>query len=727
MCRDRVDERSAAAIAVVAGLLAALSGAEPTGSTLIDSVLIVVSVAAVVWASASAPWWAPAGAAGVAAVLALEPALVAVGAGAFVAGLVGGARHEDHAELRAIVAAVALNVLIRSELDGFLGFSALIGISIGIALFVVGIRRRPRAIRRAGWIAAATVVGLAVLAVLATGLTAMSVRTDITRASQQARQAVEVLNGGDYQQAAVLFRDSSLAFDAVDRRLGEPLGQMALLLPGVAQNVSAGADLAAAAGRSIGDVATALGQIDPESLRVVDGAIDVDAIRAVEQPLVDVQDSLADLRQVTVDVQSPWLVGRLQDELADLDADFEDNEPLLQNAIDAVRLAPDLLGAGGPRRYLIMFTSPAELRGITGFFGNYAEVTIDDGRIDVTEFGRRSDLSDYVVDNGATCRSCPQEFIDRYGPYSLAVGPDLDVLEFGWPNITMPADFPLMAQAAAVIYPQSGHDDVDGVIAIDPFVVQALMAYTGPVEVPELDVTVQPDDAASFILRDQYLLAEQTGNETRIDALDTLGGEVIAALLGGALPVPSDLARDLGPLVEEQRLLVWTTIPAEQELLDRIGLLGALPAMGDDGGFGFTVVNGGNSKIDVFLERDVDVRIERGPDGERLLIADVALVNNAPARGLPPTVIGNSYGLPQGTSRMLVTMYGPSTLRNLLVDGDPVEYDVAPEAGWTAYSRTVDVGPGDRIAFRVEFELGAPLDGLDEPVIWEQPLADRSR
>ena len=55
-----------------------------------------------------------------------------------------------------------------------------------------------------------------------------------------------------------------------------------------------------------------------------------------------------------------------------------------------------------------------------------------------------------------------------------------------------------------------------------------------------------------------------------------------------------------------------------------------------------------------------------------------------------------------------------------------MEYDVNAEAGWTAYSRTFDVGPGATVTLRLEFELGAPLDDVDEPVIWEQPLADRS-
>ena len=242
--RNRVDERNAAAIGLVFGLVALLAGAEPTGSMVIDAVLVVLSVGVVVWASASAPWWAPAGAAGIAAVIAFQPLLAVIAAMAFVVGLVIGVRRRDQAELRAVVAGVALNVLIRSELDGFFGLSAIIGISIGVALFVVGVRRRPSAIRRLAWIAAAGLAGVAMLGLFGLAVAGASSRSDVSLGARQARQAITTLNSGDYQGAAALFADSSSAFGRADDRLGGLLALPSRLIPGVSQNVTAGADLA---------------------------------------------------------------------------------------------------------------------------------------------------------------------------------------------------------------------------------------------------------------------------------------------------------------------------------------------------------------------------------------------------------------------------------------------------------------------------------------------------
>ncbi len=693
----------------------------------VDWILVGVGVAAVVWAAASAPWWAVAGAAGIAAVVAFEPIVAAVAAVAFGLGLWIGVRQRDQSTLRAIVAAVAMNALIRSELDGFLGLSAIIGITVGVALFVVGLRRRPSAIRRIGWISAASIGAVAVVAVVAAGWTAFTVRSDLTDGSRQARGAVDVLDSGDYQQAAVGFRAAANSFDSVDRRLDSPLGRLALVVPGVAQNVSAGADLSAAAAATLDDVAVALEQVDPEALRVVGGAIDVDAISAVEAPLAQVQASLADLRQVTADVQSPWLLGRLQDELADLTREFDEKEPRLDNAVDAVRLAPQILGADGSRRYLVLFTSPVEARGLTGFIGNYAVVEIDEGQIRVTDFGRRSDLQQAANESGASCAECPEEMLARYGDSGLDRGDGTFGSE-GWTSLTLPAHFPYVAEAAQIMFPQSGGDPIDGVIAMDPHVVQALMQYTGPIELAEAGLTVQPDEAARFLLEGQYDLIPAGSNDERIEAIDTLGQQVIGTLLTSALPVPSELAGDLGPLASEHRLLMWTDEPAEQDILDRVGLLGALPPLGDDGGFSVMVSNAGHNKIDAYLDRTVDTTIENRPDGTRVLIAEVTLTNTAPENGLPAYVIGNDYGFPPGTSYLWINFFGPDKLLGATRNGEPMTLQTSPstEVGWHAYDGYEVLASGETATYRLEFELGPADDEVDDPTVWLQPLARRT-
>ena len=740
---NSVDERTAIAIAAVAGVLAVFSDAQPTGQSIIDAVLIVLSVGAVVWASASAPWWASAGIAGVGAAIAFDPVVAAIGAVAYVGGLVVGIRRQDLSEIRSVIGAIAMNVLIRSELEGFLGLSAIIGIGCGLSLFVVGVRRRPPAVRRIGWMVlggAGTFVAAALLLLAVAGLGA---RPDVTEAARSARQAVDVLNQGDYDGAAALFEDSSVRFRSADKQLSGVLVIPAQLVPGVAQNVSAGADLSAAAADATAEAAASLRQVDSAALRVSGGAINLDAIRAVEAPLERVQGALNDLRNAVEQIDSPWVAGPIQDELDEQQADFDDNEERLDNAIDAVRLAPALLGGDGVRRYMIIFTSPAEARGLGGFFGNYADVTVDDGRIDVTEFARRSELQEANLENRAFCSTCDEELLARYGSFGFNTGPNGSFGASGWQNLTMPAHFPYIAEATQDLYPQNGGNPIDGVIVMDPYVIQALMKYTGPIDIAEFGVTVAPDNAAQFILEDQYLLAaEDDGsgnidNVERVDALGTLGDEVISSLLTGSLPKPPELAKDLGPLVDERRLLVWTDNEDEQDLLDRVGLLGAIPTLDDnDGGFSVSVTNASGNKIDVFLDRDVTVDVRTEPDGRRTLVADVTFTNNAPASGLPRYVIGNQNNQPEGSSQLWVTFYGPRALEVIQLNGQDTAVSTLPEAGWMGYAQTLYLGSGESATYHLEFELQrvpVPADvdgGVDAlppstPTIWEQPLAQR--
>ena len=741
--RNRVDERTALVIGIVGGMLAAASGARPTGSAGVDVVLIFVSATAVVWASASAPWWASASAAGVGAVIALNPILAAIGTLGFAGGLYVGIGRRDQSELRALTGAIAMNVLIRSELQGFLGLSAIIGVGVGAALLVIGVRRRPAAIRRYARLSLAGVGAAVAICVLASAVAGLSARPDVTQAGRQAKQAVDTLNEGDYEGAAALFEDASFGFARADSTFGGPFALPGQLLPGVAQNLAAGADLSAAAAGATADAAIALRQIDPESLRLSGGAIDLEAVRSVEAPLQRVQAALSALRATVDNTDSPWVAGPIREELDELRADFDDNEPRLQNAIDAVRLAPALLGGDGERRYLILFTSPAEARGLGGFVGNYAEISVNDGRIAVSEFARRSDLEDANRVDPAFCTACDEELLARYGGFGFNTGPNGAFGPRGWSNITMPAHFPYIAEAAHNLYPQNGGTPVDGVIVMDPYVIQALMEYTGPIEIPEFDATVRPRDAAQFILEDQYVLAEndddpgRIDNAERIDALGTLADRVILRLLAGSLPTPPELAKDIGPLVAERRLLVWTDNEDEQDLLDRVGLLGAIPALDEaDGGFSVSVTNASGNKIEVFLDRQVNVEVQTEPNGLRKLVADVTFTNNAPVSGLPRYVIGNGIGLPSGSSRLFVTFYGPPLLAEIQLNGETTGVSPGAEAGWMGYAQYLELASGESAAYHLEFDLepvAVPVDidggveslPLSTPTVWEQPLTQR--
>jgi len=714
---NRVEEFSAVVVAYLAGGVAAFSPASPTGRPVVDAALLAVSVAAVVYAGASAPWWVTVVVAGAALCVAVDPVLIAVAAVGLAVGLYVGYRRRNLPEWRAVSVGLSLNVMAWGELGGFLGLSAIVAIAAGVVVFVFGIRRRPRAVRRRGWLLAGGVGVLAILAVTGFALSAVGARTDVEAAQRSVQAGISMLDDGDFAAAADEFASAAQSLERADRNIGGPLGWGAAFVPVLAQHRDVAVDLSSSGAELTAQVARALGVVDVDALRVVGGAIDLEALTSLQRPFDDIDSGLSDLAAVVQQADSHWLVPQIRDELTSLDDDITENRPRIENLQSAAQLTPAMLGSQGPRVYLVLFTTPAEARGLGGFPGNYAELTIDGGLVQMTDFGRISDLEARARDAGVTIAG-PEGYVSRYARFGFT--PQGLAGQAPLRNLTMTPNFPWVGEVAADVYGQVTGQIVDGVIALDPFVIAKMLDYSGPIQLTEVPFALNADNAAEFLLRGQYAAAQD--NAERIDALDEAGRLMFQSLLSGALPDPTQLARDLGSLAGERRLLVWTRYGAEQDLLRRVGLLGELPPNGGADGWAFTVNNAGGNKIDSYLEPRATYASRYDPaTGETTSTLTVQLTNTAPAEGLPPYVIGNAVGLPPGTNRSLVTFYSSLPLYNSNRDGRQTELSAGRELDWNVYSQYVDIPSGGTVTYELSF--AGYLDNPGELVTFTQPLA----
>ena len=79
--------------------------------------------------------------------------------------------------------------------------------------------------------------------------------------------------------------------------------------------------------------------------------------------------------------------------------------------------------------------------------------------------------------------------------------------------------------------------------------------------------------------------------------------------------------------------------------------------------------------------------------------------NDAPPSGLPSYVIGNTSGLPEGTSKDILALYSPHTPRvDRPIDGAPATAAAQVEFGGPVYSTSVQVPPGGYPDGRVHSE-----------------------
>jgi hypothetical protein len=322
--------------------------------------------------------------------------------------------------------------------------------------------------------------------------------------------------------------------------------------------------------------------------------------------------------------------------------------------------------------------------------GNWAEITIDDGRLALTGFGRHGDLLSAAP---ATPRltQLSNEYLSQYGAYVLS-DPDTGTVGPGvWTNLTVSAHFPWVAETIAELYPQSGGKELDGVFVMDVFAIAQLMRITGAVSVTDLGIDITPDNALQYLLRDQYLVEL----DDRVDLLETLARTTIDRSLSGALPSPPKLAALMSPMARQHRLAAWARRPEEQAVFRNANMTKELLPEPDDHLIGYSLYNGNGNKIDAYLEGDaevdLDVDVRAGTAAGKLWLN---LRNTAPASGLPDYVIGNLVGLPRGTNRIIVTVYSTSPIVEMYDEAGAASWVPGTERGLYTAAMTLEIPPG---------------------------------
>ena len=136
----------------------------------------------------------------------------------------------------------------------------------------------------------------------------------------------------------------------------------------------------------------ASGQADYRSIDIVDGRIDIAKIQALRAPLIDVQQALRQAGTQVDGIDVHWLLPPLSGRVVGLRRDLAQASDETSTAIQAVDVAPTMLGASGPRNYFIAFVNPAESRGLDGLMGNWAVLTADQGKLTLSRSGHAAAL-----------------------------------------------------------------------------------------------------------------------------------------------------------------------------------------------------------------------------------------------------------------------------------------------------------------------------------------------
>ena len=694
------------AVCLAAAVGGALTAVEPTGNRVADRLLAAGLVALAAAAGSTAGRWTWFVAAGAAVALAAGWVAVAAGGLALVIAFVATRPVRPAPFVGAVVGGLSAVGLLHGAHVWFHGGSALVAAAAVTPMLVSGYRSAGRATRRRTRLAAvlATVAVVAVAGLY--GVLLAQSRRDIERGMQRLDEGMAAARDGDDARAEELLGDAVEAFGAVEERLGGLWAEPAEALPVMGHNARAIQAMASSAAELSRQGEEAAAKADVDQITVDGGRLDLERVRALEEPLVDVASALERAAARMDAVDSAWLAAPVVERVDRVQHEVADAQPDARLAADAVRVVPAIFGGDGESRWLVAFTTPVEARGRTGFMGNYAELTAIDGDVDMPRFGRILELELGGTPSPQRTLSGPADFIARWGRYQPSAT---------WRNLTMSPDFPSVGQVMTELYPQSGGRPVDGVIAIDPIALAALLEFTGPVEVPGVAEPLTAENAAEFMLFEQYVELPDSGE--RVDVLENLARTVFDHLTSGELPAPGVVADVLGPAVRDGHIQLYSSHPEQQRLFTEIDADGALPTV--DGDF-LAVVNSNatGNKIDRFLSRDIDYRATWDPaSGEVAATLSVSLVNDAPSAGLPEYILGNALDeegedLPPGTNRTHLSLYSPFLLEGADLDGQPLAISAEVERDRYAYSLFLDIPPeGGARVVTLRLRGTIPVDG----------------
>jgi hypothetical protein len=401
----------------------------------------------------------------------------------------------------------------------------------------------------------------------------------------------------------------------------------------------------------------------------------------------------------------------LGDKVAMLQEQLPELARQARSASEATSHLSGMVGSGGPRTWLVMLQNPAEARGSGGLFSAYALVQVQDGKWTIVEASSRKDTLDEV--------DIPFEKVLADRPSTL-----WDDNLRHWASFNLSVDFPLNAELAAAGMAARG-TPVDGVIAIDPEVIAALLAGTGPVE--HQGVTIDSANAEGFFLRDIY---SRFSDFPDVPAKDRLTMGLLFATVSALQDRPLDLASlvsALVPVIEQGHVKVWSANPAEERWLASTGIGGEVPS-GRGPIVAVALNNSAGGKIDAYIDTQIDYVIDScSPDADGFEPASVTvtLTNTAPD-GLPDYVdfrLDDPSG-PAGSTSMIVTVLGPVGSREVQValDGAPTPFAVRRERGKPAWSASVAIGQGDSPV--IDFRFVEPSAEGRKPILHTQSMAN---
>ena len=542
-------------------------------------------------------------------------------------------------------------------------------------------------------------LALAIVAVAWVGVDALGARSELKAAAT----GVQVLKGevekGDRKDAAVTIKSLQRHAAAAQAKTHGPQWSVVGVLPWIGPNVNAVQTVSEVidglAVKALPALMDATSLVDPTTLAPVNGRVDLKPLVKAAPEVVAANTEMQTAARSLDAIDPQTLLAAVAAPLADLRTQVAKVALTTATAARAVRLLPPMLGAEGPREYLLLVQNNAEQRATGGIPGSVVLLRAVDGAVKLVE--QRA---------GSSLAKLPKPVLPLTAVEQALFGGNL--LGADMRDVTFTPDFPRSGQLARAIWSKKVGGNVDGVLSIDPGALADVLGATGPVRLPT-GQQLTAGNAVQLLTNTVYLqIADPKAQDAFFAAT---AGSMFNAMVGGQ-GKPAKVVNALARAAREGRLMVWSAHRDEQALLSGTVLSGELVGVqGTSPVIGVYLNDGTAAKIGYYLRTDV-VATSTGcrVDGSQTVRVKVTLTNTAPANAakLPAYLTGGGNVVPAGQVRTNLLLYAPTGGEIDDVRASSGEQGVFSQVhnGLSVVGKTMQLKPGQRVVIDYDILTG---------------------
>ncbi|SDQ95072.1 DUF4012 domain-containing protein [Microbacterium sp. cf332] len=447
------------------------------------------------------------------------------------------------------------------------------------------------------------------------------------------------------------------------------------------------------------------------SLAPVDGRIDVAQLDVASDILDQASVALTDARATVDGIDQSALIDQVASGVSQLDEALAEIEPVVEPAQKTLAILPGILGAEGPRNYLVLVQNNAESRGTGGNPASLVMITADNGAIAITQQASSTDF-----DNG---RPDPIVELD---PAAVALYGD----KIGryMQDVTTTPDFADSARIMGAFWQEEFGTPIDGTVSIDPVALSYIMAATGPVSLPNGD-TLDSTNVVPTLLNEVYFRFASPAVQDAYFA--AAAGAVFDSVT--SVSDPRALVDQVARAADEGRILYVPTSEAEAEIIEGSRMTGRLPVDNSEltmvGSYVNDITEG---KLDYYM--DTAISLSSDVCAIDATVAPSFTVNSTLTSTLQQNevydladYISPARYFPKGVISTDLVLYGPvgSTFASASIGGNPVEATPVEHLGRPAVKINVENQPASSHTVTATF-TGTPGGEYGPLQVWHTPM-----